>query len=210
MYKLYYSPGACSMAPHVILNEVGAKFELVNSAIQEGKTRTAEFLKINPRGQIPVLEDEGFIIREGAAIIIHLLEKHNSPLLPQDGNERTAALEWLMFCNATLHPAYGRGFFLMRNVSDQAVKDQLLGITVDNINKLWEEVENRLTKNEYLAGKNLTAADILLAVIANWSRNFPKPINFGPKTKKLFKTVTERPSYKKALEVEKVEYKAAA
>jgi len=156
--------------------------------------------------------DGDLTIREGAAILIYLLEKHQSPLLPKSGKERAGALEWLMFCNATLHPAYSRCFFLMRNTKDEAVKEQLLGIATAMINKLWGEVEQRLGQFAYLAGGNITIADILMTVIANWNDHLPEPaaITIGPRTKKLLQTVIARPSYKKALETEEVVYKSAA
>lgn len=207
MYTLYYSPGACSLAVHVILNEIGADFELVKTNLTEA--RTAEFLKLNPRGQVPTLVEDGKPLREGAAIILHLLEKHNSPLLPKSGDERTAAIEWLMFCNASLHPTYSRVFFLNRAAEDANAKEKLLDVTFKQINKLWAEVEERLNNNKYLAGNNLTAADILLTVIANWSANFPA-IQIGEKAKKLLKGVSSLPSYQKAMEAEGVQYKAAA
>src|SRR5580698_9846115 len=137
MYKLYYSPGACSMAVHVALNECNQQVALEKVNIRE--KRTPEFLKLNPRGQVPVLVDGDLVIREGAAILVYLLEKHKSPLLPSTGRERAVAFEWLMFCNATLHPAYARCFFLMRNAKD-AAKEQLLGTALAMINKLWAEV----------------------------------------------------------------------
>ncbi len=208
MYTLFYSPGACSMAVHVVLNEVGADCKLENISLSEGKNRSPEFLKINPRGQVPVLQDGNKTLREGAAILVYLAEKHNSPLLPKSGQERADAIEWLMFCNATLHPAYSRAFFLMRAAKEPA-KEELLTIVTNQINKLWEEVEERLNNNNYLAGNKITVADILLTVIANWSRNFPQ-IKIGAKTKDLLKKVIALPSYQKALEIEKVEYKAAA
>jgi glutathione S-transferase len=208
MYKLYYSPGACSMAIHVVLNECNqpATFEKIDLAAP----RPPEFLKINPRGQVPVLVDGDQVLREGAAIILHLCEKHQSPLLPKSGPARDVAIEWLMFCNATLHPAYARCFFLLRNTQDAAAKEHLLGVALAMLNKLWAEVEERLGASAYLASDSITAADILLTVIANWANYLPKAPMLGPRTKKLLQTVIARPSYKKALEAEQVEYKAAA
>jgi glutathione S-transferase len=210
MYKLYYSPGACSMAVHVALNECNQPVTLEKIDIQ--KPRSPEFLKINPRGQVPVLDDDGLVIREGAAILIHVLEKNKSPLLPTAEKERAAALEWLMFCNATLHPAYSRCFFLMRNAQDAGAKEQLLGTAVAMLNKLWGEVEQNLGQRPWLAGQNITIADILMTVIANWNHYLPQPdaIKIGPNTKKLLQTVIARPSYKKALETEQIQYKSAA
>jgi glutathione S-transferase len=208
-YTLYYSPGASSMAVHVILNEVAADFKLENTSIMEGKNRTPEFLKLNPRGQVPVLVEDGQPLREAGAIITHLVEKHNSPLIPKSGTERTVAIEWLFYCDATLHPAYSRAFFLMRSAEDADAKAKLLDIACKNISKLWEEIEDRLAQHEYIAGDKITVADILLTVIANWSAYFPA-IVIGDRARNLFKKVSGRPAYQKALAAEGVEYKVAA
>ncbi len=207
MYKLYYSPGSCSMAIHLALLECNQQVTL--ERLDLSAPRPPEFLKINPRGQVPVLLDGDQVLREGAAILIHILEKHNSPLLPKSGKERDAAIEWLMFCNATLHPAYSRCFFLKR-AGDGVEKEKILDAAAANINKLWSEVEERLSKQPYLCGANVTMADILLTVIANWSGNIGRPVTFGPSTKKFLQTIISRPAYKKALAEEQVEYKAAA
>ena len=72
MYKLYYSPGSCSMAIHVLLNEIGEDFQLENTAIGQGKNKSEAFLKINPRGQVPALEEDGKAMFEGGAILAYL------------------------------------------------------------------------------------------------------------------------------------------
>jgi len=210
MYKLYYSPGACSMAVHVLLNEMGIPFEAKKVSIQDGENQTPEFLAINPRGQVPVLADEDFIIREGAAIIMYLLENHNSPLLPRSGRPRAAVLEWLMFANATLHPAYSKCFFIMRNVQDKAQQDALFKIAIDQLNKLWAEVDTKLAKSQYICGKEISPADIMVTVFANWGSYFPMQPTLGNNVKRLIREISTRPSYQKALKTEQVEYKAAA
>ena len=206
MYTLYYMPGACSMAVHVALNEIGAPFTL--EAV--GQPRTAEFLKINPRGQVPVLKIDDFVLREGAAILTYLLDTNKSPLLPASGVERAKALEWLSFANSSLHPAYGRLFMQHKLLGEQAPSNPLYGPSIAAVRKYWDEIEQQLANQPYLCGKECTIADILVTVIANWSPNFKQPINFGPKTKALFNRIIERPTYKKALASESVTYKVAA
>lgn len=209
MYTLYYAPGACSLSVHAILNELGVPFKAENMSFQEGKNKTPEYLKINPLGSVPLLQDGSEYIREGAAIIIHLLEKHKSPLLPSSGIARTKALEWLMFCNATLHPAYGKGFFLMKR-ADKPTQDKLFPAVRDQIMQLWDIIDAQLAKTPYLAGKEVTAADFLMTVMANWGSTFPNPIKLGNNARRVVKEISARPSFKKALQTEGVEYKAAA
>jgi glutathione S-transferase len=209
MYQLYYSPGACSLAIHVILNELNQPFEAINVSIQEGKNRSPEFLKLNPRGQVPVLVEDGKPLREGAAIIIYLLEKHSSPMLPKSGWERAKALEWIMFGNASMHPAYGR-MFLASKTQDQAVKDYLFKTTSEQINKLWQLVDAQLAETPFICGQDWSAGDILLSVFANWNSYFSVPITLGDNVKRMIKNVISRPAYQKALQTEKIQYKAAA
>jgi glutathione S-transferase len=210
MYKLYYSPGACSMAIHALLNELNQPVELMNMSITEGKTKSPEFLKINPSGMVPVLVDGDFVVREGAAIMLYLMEKHNSPMLPKSGKERSTAIQWLMFANATVHPAYSKMFFVNKTVTDAALKDQLLKAAATQVNKLWQEVDARLAKEKYICGSAVSGADILLTVYANWNGYFPGLINVGSNVKRLLKEISSRPACQKAFKEEKVEYKAAA
>ena len=211
MAELYYSPGACSMAIHVVLNELNQPLTLHNASIREGKTRTAEFLAVNPRGQVPVLVEDGQVIREGAAILIYLMEKYQSPMLPKSGKERATALEWLCWANATLHPAYSRSFWLMRNADDGAVRDKLLSLAIEDIEAKWADADKRLGETgAFLGGAQLGAADILVAVIANWFNYFPRAPKLGSNVERLIRSVIARPSYQKALAAEHVEYKAVA
>ncbi|NBX66643.1 MAG: glutathione S-transferase family protein [Proteobacteria bacterium] len=204
-YKLFYSPGACSMAVHIALLECGQSPELVNANLR-AEQRNADFMKANPRGQVPVLVEDGQIIREGAAQMIYLLDTYKNPLLPQSGPQRAQALEWLCWANATLHPAYSKGFGAKRVSDDAAVQDAIMKSACASIQKLWDEADAHLAKNKYLAGDKPTMGDILMAVIANWSM----PVTQGPNVKRVIREMIERPSYKKALAAEQVEYKAAA
>lgn len=206
--KLYYASGACSFAVHAVLNECGVEYEAQKIELSTGEQHNPEFLKINSRGQIPVLVDGATVVREGAAILTYITEKYNSPLLPKSGAERTVAVEWMMFCNATLHPAYGTCFFLSRQDVDADVKAKLMEAAVAKVQALWDDVEAQLNKTPYIAGANITVADFMLCTIANWLAAVqPK---FGPKTTALIKNVTSRSSYQSALVDEGVTYKAAA
>lgn len=206
MYQLYYAPGTCSLAVHVILNELDQAVELKQVSLKEA--RTPEFLKVNPRGNVPVLVDNGTVIREGGAIITYLLDKHKSDLLARDGVARAHGLEWLMFANATMHPAYSRLFFFKGQLGADAENHPLYKTSLQNVQKLWDSVEDQLSRNRYIAGETVTGGDILLTVISSWAS--VGAFEFGPKTKDLFKRVAARPAFKKAVELEQVEFKIAA
>jgi glutathione S-transferase len=206
--KLYYSSGACSFAVHALLNECGADYEAQKVDMAAGENKTPEYLKLNSRGQVPVLTDGDTVLREGAAILMYVAEKFKSPMIPQSGAERQAALEWMMFCNSTMHPAYGLCFFINRQTIDADAKSTLFAAAAARVQTLWDDVEAQLNKTTYIAGANITVGDLMLCTMANWlAATQPK---FGPKTTALIKNVTARPAYQAALADEEVTYKAAA
>ena len=197
MYTLYYKPGACSMAPHILLHELNIPHDAVN---QGDKLKDPEFLKLNPRGQIPLLMVEGEPVREGAAILTWLLDTHDKDgqWMPKSGLPRAKALEWLAWCNATLHPAAGKVFGLARlDVVDDQTKETLKKSYVAQVQTLWDEADARLAKTKYLAGDQLSVADILMTVIANWGIGTP-----GANVKRVMDEIMKRPAFQKAKQME--------
>lgn len=208
-YKLYYSAGSCSTAINVILHELDQPFELINANQPGSKIRTPEFLKISPRGMVPVLEIDGTRVSEGGAIITYLCDTHPTHLMPEEGLRRAKALEALMFCNATLHPAYSKAFGSMR-IEDATIKSFVQKSAIESINTLWREVEAKLAKQKYLAGNEVTVGDILMTVIAGWSGAFGDAIQLPENVKRVTAEIAARPAYQKAKEAEAVNQKAAA
>jgi glutathione S-transferase len=210
MYTLFCMPGACSLAVHAVLNELGQSVDIRLVTGDAGAQNRAKLLEYNALGQVPVLVDGDVVLREGAAILLYLLDKHKSPLMPSNPKERAQALQWLMFANATLHPAYARYFFLKKNTSDPKVLNDLGTIAASKVNDLWAELDKHLESNKYCCGDTVTAADILITIIANWSGRLPQPIVFGKNTERLLKEISKRPCFADALKREEVEFSVAA
>lgn len=206
-YELYTMAGSCSMGVHAIINELGLDAKISVIAKGEAGIKSPEYLKLNPRGNVPFLVEDGKGVGEGAAIITYLCDKEGK-LIPQDGFERAKALQWLMFANSTLHPAYGRTAWINSNLPEDQ-REAAVKTARTQIQALWDYVEAELEKNDgpYLCGKDFTAADFMMATIANWNAAAYK---FGPKTKAMLKNIASRPSYQKALATEQIEYSAAA
>jgi glutathione S-transferase len=177
-YTLYSSPGACSMAVHVALHEVGVPFTYTPTSIGAGDTKTAAFLKLNPRGQVPVLVNEqGNVLLEGAAQMVYVLDTYgDGSLLPKTGWARATALQNIMFGNATLHGAYSKWFWCMK----QQATPELQAKAAEAIQTLWNQIEAQLVTSggPYMEGSTCRMGDILLGVIADWSTAF----TFGPHT----------------------------
>lgn len=201
MYTLYYSPATCSLATHVLLNELKQDFTLIT------KSTTVSFNEINPAETVPVLVDQGMTIQEGAAIALYLMEKHNSPLLPSDFLKRSKAIQSMLFANASIHPAYSKVFFISQNTQESEVKVELLKRATENVSRLWRIVNDQLSKNEFFNGDDLTMADIMLSVYANWNNFFPGQIELGSNSIRMIHQVSSRLSFIKAIESEKIKFK---
>ena len=198
-YKLFYSPGACSLAVHTVLNAVKADFELVLTKIDGKQNYSEEYLKLNPIGQVPVLVENDNILKESAAIMIHLLDSNKHELLPQSGNERIKAMQWLLFFNSSMHQIYSAFFLVSKNLP---TPEETKTLITKRINKLWRYVEGEV-KTDFIAGDKPTAADILMAVIANWLPH----VVIGEKTKAICARVAQLPYFAAALEKEGIKYR---
>lgn len=196
MYTLYYLPSACSLATQVVLHELDQEVDIID------KQKVENFSAINPVGSVPVLVDNKRTLREGAAILLYLLDKHPNTMLPTTGTAREQAIQDIMFANATMHPAYGRLFFIAQNISDEKTKQSTFEVATQAINSLWQVVEQQLENQTFLGGDKPSAADILLTVYSRWGASFPVDIKLGTKTQKMVDTVVLMPSFQRALAAE--------
>ncbi|MGZ5922871.1 MAG: glutathione S-transferase N-terminal domain-containing protein, partial [Rhizomicrobium sp.] len=118
--KLYYSPGACSLSPHIVASEAGIPLELVKVDLKAHTLESGEdFYKINPKGYVPALQlDDGNMLTEGPAIVQYLGDlKPDSKLIPQSGFGRYKVAEWLTFINGEIHKSFAP---LFANAADEA------------------------------------------------------------------------------------------
>lgn len=163
--KLYYAPGACSLAPHIVLNELGIPFEteVVNLKTHKLADGT-DFYAINPKGYVPVLElDDGTRLTEIAAMLQYLGDLNpESGLLPAAGTiERYRVLEWLTFISSELH----KGFSPLFNA---ALPDDVKQIFRDRLAKRFEYLDRHLAGNSFLLGEQYSVADAYAYTILSW------------------------------------------
>ncbi len=196
MYTLYYSKGACSAATQVVLRELGQEVTIID--VQQ----LNNFKTINPVGAVPVLVDGDKTLTEGAAIMLYILNKHNSTLFPVNESDRQQAIQDIMFANASMHPAYSKLFFLAQHVNDEKVKQEALNSAAKAINQLWQVVENKLTSNKFLGGDRPSAADIMLTVYSRWGDYFPVDIIISEKTTNMLNAIQSMPSFIKTDQAE--------
>ena len=164
--KLYYSPGACSQAPHILLHEIGldhdaARVDLRAKTLEDG----SDYLKVNPKGAVPALElDSGEVLTENAVILQYLGDRASWPeVLPPLGNfRRYRVLEMVNFITTELHKRFG--FLFNPNATDET--KQL--VIADLGNKL-DYIDQRLGEGPFLFGEDLTLPDPYLFVITGWA-----------------------------------------
>ncbi len=164
--KLYYSPAACSLSPHIVLKEVDLACDLVKVDLQSATTEDGgDYKKINPLGYVPVLEmDNGEIMLEGPAIVQYLAdlapEKNLAP--PRDSFERYRLQEWLNFLSSELHKTFGALF-------NPGLDEKAQAVFKDLIRQRLDELVHRMEGNEYLMGDTFSVADAYLFTILGWA-----------------------------------------
>ena len=197
--KLYFSPEACSLSPHIVLRELGIPFDLVKVDTKTKKmTGGGDFLAVNPKGYVPVLElDDGERLTEGPAIVQYLADrKPDLKLAPPNGTiERTRLQEWLNFITAELHKTYSPLF-------NAEMPDAAKAIFKDKLIHRYDEVEKVLAKQDYLMGLQFTVADAYLFVVTRWARHFAIDLNQWPGIAKFMHNVGEREAVKAAMHAE--------
>lgn len=169
MLKIYGSDlSAPANKVRFAANALGLKYEYIRINLREGEHQKPEFLKINPVGKIPVIDDDGFILAESNAIIKYLAAKNDSPFYPKELKERAVVDQWVDFGSmhvgmALMKVVYNRVFAPIRKI---AVDENSIKEGLGFLDRFLPVVDAQLGKNPYLAGKTLTAADInLLALL---------------------------------------------
>lgn len=198
MYTLYFLPGACSLATQVLLRQLDQPFELIH------RDKQVDFTAINPVNTVPALVKHDTTYTEGAAIIWQLLNQHDVAFNSQTAAQRDKTLMDIMFANATMHPAYGRLFFLSQHQNAARRFAELFESAAKAISELWAVVESRLQVQPYLGGEQPSAADIMLAVYARWGDMFPVTIEIGPKTQQMLNQVHSSADFLAAVKAEKI------
>jgi glutathione S-transferase len=128
MLTLYFAPGSSSMAPHIALNEIGCAFEARPTSFHAHAMRQADYLAINPVGQVPTLMIDGRPLTEVAAILYYLAKAYpEAGLLPDDLEGEAQAVSWMSYCAATLHPARRGGLAAAMDIWGAAVGDSVIG-----------------------------------------------------------------------------------
>lgn len=197
--KLYYSPGACSLSPHIVLRETGLKFELVKVTLSEHKTETGlDYYTVNPKGYVPALElDNGEILTEGVAIVQYLADQvPEKNLAPKWGTfERYRLQEWLTFVSSELH----KNFSPLWNKS---LPDEVKKTSLEKIMRRFDFLDKHLAGKQFLMGDTFTVADAYCFAVSRWSNSVKIDLSPYANFKAYFDRIAARPTVQEAMKVE--------
>ncbi len=199
--KLFYSPGACSLSPHIVLREAGYDPTLVPVDLGSHKAGNGkDFYEINPKGYVPVLElDDGQRLTEGPAIVQYIADrKPEKNLAPKSGTiERYRLQEWLNFITSELHKSFGPMF----NPAFPADAKEMLKTKV--LDRL-AYVDRQLAGNDYLMGKNFSVADAYLFTVAGWAPYLKIDTGHLKNLAAFMARMAARPAVQAAMQAEKL------
>jgi len=197
--KLYYAPGACSLASHIVLHESGLPFEVDKLNVPTKTTASGEdFMLINPKGYVPTIRmDDGNVLTEGAVILQYIADQSPaSGLAPKAGTmERYRLQEWLNFIGTEIHKSFGP---LFNKTAPEETKSNARNLLVRRLGY----VEAQLANKAYLMGNKFTVADAYLFVVLNWSGRAGLDLSPFPKIKDYIARIAERPSVRAAMKAE--------
>lgn len=204
--KLYYSPAACSLSPHIALIESGLPYEIIRADMKTKRTEDGQdYLTISPKGKVPaIVTADGQLVTEGAAIVQYIADQApKSGLAPANGTfERTKLQEWLNFIATEIH----KGFSPLWNA---ATPEAYKTIVLENLNKNFKVLESHFAANKFLLGDNFSVADGYAFTCLNWTTPLKVSLEAYPKLKEFMARVSQRPSVQKALKEEGLLDKAA-
>lgn len=172
MSRLFYMPGACSLAAHILVEEIGVANEIIPTLVPRGENRDPSYLAIHPRGLVPALELPDGILTEAVAILLHLAKRYPmAQLLPDAGStEEARTFEWLAFLTNTLHVAYAGLWRPERFTQDEAAGRIIVAEAKARIISFNTDIEYKMRDGRRFAtGGRYTVADPFLLVFFRWA-----------------------------------------
>jgi len=197
--KLYFSPGACSMSPHIALREAGLGFDMVRVDLSTKQTAGgADFKAINPKGYVPVLElDDGSVLTEGPAIVQYIADQAPaSKLTPAAGTlPRYRLMEWLNYITSELH----KGFSPLFNAK---ASDEVKAFARDALMQRFDYLSTQLQGKTYLMGETFTVADGYLFTVLGWTKPTQIALSKWPVLSAYVERIAARPAVRETMRAE--------
>lgn len=207
MIRLHYYPGTASLAPHILLREIGAAFDLVLVDLTRNAHKAPDYLALNPAGRIPTLADDDTVVFESAAICLHLADHHpEARLAPPPGSpERSRLYQWLMYLTNTVQADLLVHFFPERYTLLPPEAETVRAAAAHRLGEMFALLDRAVGDGPYLLGEGFTLVDAYLFMLCRWARNLPvAPRNF-PNLDRLLSRLSDRASVETACQAEGLE-----
>ncbi|MGI9658282.1 MAG: glutathione S-transferase family protein [Gaiellaceae bacterium] len=209
MIKLYYLPGAASLAPHGCLEEAGADYQLVRVVREDGVPKEpANYTDLQPKGRVPALVDGDVATYESAACCMYLAERFpEANLAPASGTpERAAWYRWHTHLTNTVQTEFMSYFAPARSVESDAAQDELKECANRRLSETRDWLDGQLAEaGEYLVGNRFSSADLFLAMLTRWGRRFDEQWWDSSNLGAHYARVTSRPAIKRVYEQQGLE-----
>ena len=206
MLQLHHYPGNASMAPHLLLEELGVPYELRLVDRTQQAHKSAEYLRLNPNGLIPVLVDGDLVLYETAAICLHLLDAHpQAGLAPLPGTPARAHFyKWLVWMTNSLQATLILYFYPERWADTPDAAAQVRAHAETKVGALLDQIEAELVRHggPYLLGETFSAVDLYALMLCRWTRGFARPARSLPQTGPYLQRLLARPAVQRVFERE--------
>ena len=168
--KLYYYPGACSLADHIVLEWIGAPYEPVR--MSRASVKSPDYLALNPNGAVPLLKHGDLLLTENVAILVYLAELYPQARLLGDGTllGRTEVMRWLAFINSDVHGAFKPIFTPLKFLPDETMSDRIADAARVRVSRYLERLDTQLNGRDWITGER-SIADPYLFVVLRWAIN---------------------------------------
>lgn len=205
--KLFFAPGACSFVPHAMLEMADVAFEPALVKLHKGEQRDPEYLALNPRGQVPVLVDDGEVVTQIVAILLHLDEKlPMAGILPPAGVERSRAVQKLVWMNNTVHPTFTHVFMPEKFTDDAEAQKAIRSFGAARYREMLQEIEAMAEKAApWMVGERPGALDAYALTLLRWGGYAGIDPTTLPATWGLVQRFAELPAVARAIERERLQ-----
>ena len=200
MLKLFYSPGACSLASHIALEEAGAPYELVRLNFKADDQRKPEYLKVNPKGRVPALVTDRGILTESPAILAYIAQTFPAAkLAPTDAFDFARAQAFNSYLCSTVHVSHAHRVRGNRWVDDPAAIKEMQRKVPETVGAAFALIENGMLEGPWVMGKDYSVCDGYLFTMAQWMEGDGVDLSKLPRVMEHRARVAERPAVKRAL-----------
>lgn len=206
MFQLHYFPDNASLAPHLLLVETNAKYELKLVDRKSNAQKSADYLKLNPAGRIPTLVHGNLVLFESPAICVYICEQDSaSRFIPSQANpDRPLFFQWLAYLNNTLQAEYMVWRYAEKHTTELAGVEAIKAAQATRLAEMLALLDTELGRKRFMLGEEVYACDHFLFMLALWCESLPRPTSAYENLSRFMHELSQRPAIRKVCEIENI------